>query len=271
MDKSAKEEPRSHAVDAPRRRRRTLKRGSRGEDVATWQRFLVSQGFLGIGVDKLFGEDTQKCTREFQRRQALAVDGIVGPACWAHVASEQFDPTQPAPKAPSASPQPLHRAYRPRNKQGVRVQKGAGVLIRGTNAFEQPLDASGHLSRAVWLTAQVEGAKWGTVQSYDGAGMSGGLLHHTALFPKTMKAGQLWELLGDILTAVPDCPPARAMTEALQAAGWELSARGKLLKLGGLHSVNGEEIRRTLTPPRWQRPQGGRSLASGLPLGFAVP
>ena len=64
--------------------KRTIRRGMRGWDVAVLQ-FQVSRRGLRTGViDGVFGPDTQRAVRRFQRRAALAADGIVGPATrWA--------------------------------------------------------------------------------------------------------------------------------------------------------------------------------------------
>lgn len=60
--------------------KRTIRRGMRGWDVSVLQ-FKVSRRGLRTGViDGVFGPDTQRAVRRFQRRAGLAPDGIVGPA-----------------------------------------------------------------------------------------------------------------------------------------------------------------------------------------------
>lgn len=59
---------------------RTLRRGARGPDVALLQRF--------IGVrpdDGIFGPQTEKAVRQYQRMRGLKVDGIVGRKTWAPI------------------------------------------------------------------------------------------------------------------------------------------------------------------------------------------
>lgn len=51
---------------------RTLKHGSRGEDVAVLQRFL------GVKGDSTFGAGTEAAVRRYQREQGLDVDGRAG-------------------------------------------------------------------------------------------------------------------------------------------------------------------------------------------------
>ncbi|MEZ5133742.1 MAG: peptidoglycan-binding protein [Acidimicrobiales bacterium] len=51
----------------------------RGDDVAQLQRRLGSLGFDAGRVDGIFGPDTERAVREFQRNAGLAADGIFGP------------------------------------------------------------------------------------------------------------------------------------------------------------------------------------------------
>lgn len=59
---------------------RFLKNGSTGEDVRAWQRLLMSAGFdLGrYKADGVFGPDTAKATKEYQRSIKTSPDGVVG-------------------------------------------------------------------------------------------------------------------------------------------------------------------------------------------------
>jgi hypothetical protein len=56
-----------------------LRRGDSGAAVATWQWRLVQALGRDLRVDEAFGPATETATRDFQRAQRLAVDGIVGP------------------------------------------------------------------------------------------------------------------------------------------------------------------------------------------------
>lgn len=53
-----------------------LKKGSRGIDV----KYLQQE--LGIKVDGIFGNATHQAVRDFQKKNRLKVDGIVGPVTW---------------------------------------------------------------------------------------------------------------------------------------------------------------------------------------------
>lgn len=55
---------------------KTIKKGSRGDDVAILQRKL------NLIADSIFGPITDEVVREFQKSHSLTVDGIVGPKTW---------------------------------------------------------------------------------------------------------------------------------------------------------------------------------------------
>lgn len=54
--------------------------------VRTYQRLVNRHGY-GLVVDGWFGKQTDAATRDFQRRNGLGVDGIVGPLTWAKAAA----------------------------------------------------------------------------------------------------------------------------------------------------------------------------------------
>ncbi len=57
--------------------RPTIKRGSRGPDV------FALQSKLGVTADYIFGENTEKAVKKFQKENQLLPDGIVGKMTWA--------------------------------------------------------------------------------------------------------------------------------------------------------------------------------------------
>lgn len=59
----------------------TIQKGSTGNDVTEWQKFLNTQGY-NIDVDGIFGDKTYNATIEFQRKKGIGTDGIVGEKTW---------------------------------------------------------------------------------------------------------------------------------------------------------------------------------------------
>ncbi|MFP3356833.1 N-acetylmuramoyl-L-alanine amidase [Planococcus sp. SIMBA_143] len=64
--------------------REVVKIGSRGADVKYAQIALGRHGFE-TDVDSIFGEDTDKKTKAFQKAKGLVDDGIIGAATWAEL------------------------------------------------------------------------------------------------------------------------------------------------------------------------------------------
>lgn len=65
--------------------RPVLRYGSRGEHVTHLQTVLNRHfpAYAKLDVDGIYGRDTVRAVKEFQRRSGLAVDGVVGPKTWA--------------------------------------------------------------------------------------------------------------------------------------------------------------------------------------------
>ena len=57
-----------------------LEYGSRGNDVKSWQTFLINNQYLTGAADGIFGTDTKAATQAFQKANGLTADGIVGSA-----------------------------------------------------------------------------------------------------------------------------------------------------------------------------------------------
>ncbi len=56
----------------------TIRQGSKGSQVERWQFFLVGLGYTFIKADGDFGAKTQRATVDFQEKNGLGADGIVG-------------------------------------------------------------------------------------------------------------------------------------------------------------------------------------------------
>ena len=61
--------------------RKTIRKGSRGEDVRELQRILRKAGFV-LEIDGKFGELTRQAVLTYQGTHGLERDGIVGPMTW---------------------------------------------------------------------------------------------------------------------------------------------------------------------------------------------
>jgi hypothetical protein len=135
--------------------------------------------------------------------------------------------------------------------------KYAGIKIAGTTTVNVPSgsDAQLHMHRAFYLTSQLEAPLWGTVQGYDGCGMSGGPMHWIALFPRTMEQGPLFSLLRRI--EMTPGAPVQPLWDAFKAQGWYIAKDGKLRDLKNGSVISGQAIRATFTPPNGMVPKTG--------------
>jgi spore germination protein len=71
---------------------RTLRRGSRGQDVADVQSRLRALGYNPGPVDGVFGQQTEQAVIQFQRDRGLTPDGIVGPITYNALFGQQPQP-----------------------------------------------------------------------------------------------------------------------------------------------------------------------------------
>jgi putative chitinase len=76
-----------------------LKKGSKGSEVSTLQKFL------GLNPDGDFGANTEQAVKNWQTKNGLTPDGIVGDQTWAKMGlGAPSAPTAPAVSAPAAVP-----------------------------------------------------------------------------------------------------------------------------------------------------------------------
>jgi hypothetical protein len=144
---------------------------------------------------------------------------------------------------------------------GASKRLWSGPHVSGNTVFEAPLDPASHAHRAVWLSSQLEAPSWGSVQGYDGCGMSAGLLHNTAVLPNAGKPvqGKLWSLI-DAMHKHPsatNAPGISALMARITACGWEIAPHGALVAAGTLKPVAAAAILRELTPPDGAVPERG--------------
>lgn len=63
----------------------TLKKGSKGAYVLSWQQYLLLNGFPPGLLDGKFGQLTEDAVKAFQFSRGLKVDGIIGPEMWNNI------------------------------------------------------------------------------------------------------------------------------------------------------------------------------------------
>lgn len=74
----------------------TLQKGSQGSEVKKWQEFLNTQGY-GLSVDGDFGTNTYNATIDYQKKNNLTVDGIVGQNTWGKAGFSNINTPTSAP------------------------------------------------------------------------------------------------------------------------------------------------------------------------------
>lgn len=67
-----------------------LRKGMKNDLVGDWQAFLRHHKFYMFTIDNDFGNKTHNATIEFQRKNKLKDDGVVGPLTWAKAISLGF-------------------------------------------------------------------------------------------------------------------------------------------------------------------------------------
>lgn len=142
----------------------------------------------------------------------------------------------------------------------VTYKKWAGISIRGNTKWEpSTVKKTNHLDKATWLTAAAEGGSmFGTVQSYDGAGISAGLEHQIAVLPRTLEQGGLWNQLRKLDESLPDTNPHWiALKNEFDKVGWVLDTRGVLRHKTTGTPVGGAEIRNEIAPVNGVVPESG--------------
>lgn len=85
--------------------------GSSGSDVKTLQEMLNNNGY-SLDVDGNFGPKTQAAVKDYQKKNSLAVDGIVGSNTWGTL-TKAANTSNTAPAATTTAPTYENKAYQP--------------------------------------------------------------------------------------------------------------------------------------------------------------
>jgi hypothetical protein len=102
----------------------TLRQGSKGSDVKSWQAFLRGAGLYMGEVDGDFGPRTLEATQEFQRNHALKDDGIVGNRTIGMAMQLGFDLVPDDPTLPDSLDWPPKPSFEPIGEAGRRALFG---------------------------------------------------------------------------------------------------------------------------------------------------
>ena len=147
-----------------------------------------------------------------------------------------------------------------------RWKRFSGPLIYGSKAMSVPKNTN-HMDRVALLTSLVEsGGRLGTVMSYDGTGMTAGLIQCIAVLPKALDSfsasnspgrgqGSLWPLVERINNKYPEVT-ARLNEEFNDILRWEIKG-GKVVHLGSTNPVNARDLRNELSPIHGVVPKHG--------------
>lgn len=129
-----------------------------------------------------------------------------------------------------------------------------GFVVRGGPEV-QPTRQDSHMGRSFYLVSRLEAANWGTVQSYDGAGMSAGPIHVIAYLPKNGDQGSLWRMLRKIFDE-SSAPAVTMLRRKLGSVGWSIDERGVVRDSSG-NAVPGSVIREELSAADGRVPESG--------------
>lgn len=167
-------------------------------------------------------------------------------------------------------------AYSKFDRVTFRKGKYAGIKVIGDDEvdldeFRGPTDQGlqKHMVRAAYLATKLESPQWGSVQSYDNAGISAGPFHWIAHYPRGGKQGPLFGLLRAIETAVPNYILSDVWS-MLEAEGWYVAMDGKLRSTTDGSLIDGRKIRDVVAAPKGFVPKVGpeRDSADNWALAF---
>ena len=100
---------------------KTLKTGSRGDDVKKMQTALKEKGYYSGKLDGIFGKGTLSAVKAFQKDNGLKTDGIAGPQTLGKLYAKNTETTEkPAGSAkPTATPKPSAKEKIPSKVQSL--------------------------------------------------------------------------------------------------------------------------------------------------------
>lgn len=132
---------------------RTLRQGTQGEDVRSWQTWLNGHGFDCGTADGIFGAKTRNATIAFQRANRLTPDGVAGSETFRIAIEQGFGSDQQAGARTEVAGLVLYKQVRVESV--AQAEAKARELLDAANR----LKASGSLSLPLGDTRAVAGAK----------------------------------------------------------------------------------------------------------------
>jgi len=103
-----------------------IRKGDKNPTVKRWQFFLVGQGYGYVVADGDFGANTERATKEFQKKHGIQADGVAGNECFAKAMSLGFplvdDPDDATKDGPNWPPRP---DFKPLSQAQVRSTFGS--------------------------------------------------------------------------------------------------------------------------------------------------
>jgi hypothetical protein len=142
-----------------------IKKGSRGPNVK------IVQEFLEIGSDGIFGPGTEAAVKEWQRKNGLTADGIVGPATWDAMGLATTDNSEKTFETENGLI--VNRHFLPEGEYKSGITKKEYAFIHHTAGWHNPyktIDSWGRDSRGAVATEFVLGGQSikGNDETYDG-------------------------------------------------------------------------------------------------------
>ncbi len=66
----------------------TIRRTDTGEAVRAAQKVLIYTGYVAPPADGIFGPNTEKAVKKYQKEHNLVADGIIGPNTWRKIVDD---------------------------------------------------------------------------------------------------------------------------------------------------------------------------------------
>jgi peptidoglycan hydrolase-like protein with peptidoglycan-binding domain len=120
-----------------------LERGASGEAVRQLQQALADLGYEPGGEDGVFGAETERAVKAFQREREIRSDGIVGEVTWLNI--DEADTSNPTIKR-GAHGNPVRRAQKRLTLGGWDAGGVDGIFGARTEAAVKHFQSAQHVT-----------------------------------------------------------------------------------------------------------------------------